>query len=64
MDVGANRFVADSTHKEKIAEKLTALSHMSGEEVISMIIRGALDISARILIALSSWRSAAGSSAT
>ena len=50
--MSAQTIVADSTHKEKIAEKLTALSHMSGEEVISMIIRGALDISARILIAL------------
>ena len=50
--MSAQTIVADSTHKEKIAEKLTALSHMSGEEVMSTIIRGALDISARILIAL------------
>lgn len=50
--VASSQAVADTLHKEILAQKIQTLSQMSTEELTSMVIKWVLNLSARVLIAL------------
>lgn len=50
--VASPQAVADTLHKEILAQKIQTLSQMSTEELTSMVIKWVLNLSARVLIAL------------
>ena len=50
--VASSQAVADTLHKEILAQKIQTLSQMSTEERTSMVIKWVLNLSARVLIAL------------
>lgn len=50
--VASSQAVADTLHKEILAQKIQNLSQMSTEELTSMVIKWVLNLSARVLIAL------------
>lgn len=50
--VASSQAVADTLHKEILAQKIQTLSQMSTEELTSMVIKWILNLSARVLIAL------------
>ena len=50
--VASSQAVADTLHKENLAQKIQTLSQMSTEELTSMVIKWVLNLSARVLIAL------------
>ena len=53
--VASSQAVADTLHKEILAQKIQTLSQMSTEELTSMVIKWVLNLSARVLIALASY---------
>lgn len=50
--VASSQAVADTLHKDILAQKIQTLSQMSTEELTSMVIKWVLNLSARVLIAL------------
>ena len=50
--VASSQAVADTLHKEILAQKIQTLSQMSTEELTSMVNKWVLNLSARVLIAL------------
>ena len=50
--VASSQAVADTLHKEILAQKIQTLSQMSTEELTSMVIKWVLNLSARVLIAV------------
>ena len=50
--VASSQAIADTLHKEILAQKIQTLSQMSTEELTSMVIKWVLNLSARVLIAL------------